>query len=524
LDSASERAYQPVLISALLHSGFSVLHNTSHNMMELGKDVVVRDPHGKLLALQLKGNPSTRLSTSGYHDILPQLMQLIINPIPKIISGKLAEKHIPILVTNGEIEEAVQHAIETLNSSFPVQYPAATPLEVWNRGKLLNMFCAVAENVWPTDLDSQIALLSALASNPKKSAAEFDVQNICTSTLKWNEKPSNAAALQRISGLGLIISIYVSNYLNLGNYFEAIKVKTIALGIVAGYIEKYKLVSKKIDATYTFLRNDLFSLLSLFSNGIVEHFDDKPFLNKNPFDEFGILAARKSLVTALLAINFLNLRSDVSDQMRAIICAPINYKFLLSERLVPSFLAIFWAKEFLSSTRENDLECVRVLASLINGTKNGTLPSPYYSLEEVVKWHYKTYLGARWHEIDHDDQRHLSHFARTIHALLAKRNWKQTCKFVWPDLTRTMEVYVIPDDYCEFAFAKIDNASEQTKAVTYPMTWDTLLIGIQAAAPPKVPKLLLQDKSLLLLLAVFLPYRATYDVVMHLDKEWGVFW
>lgn len=87
LDSASERAYQPALVSALAHHGYKILHNTSHNLLELGKDVICFDKSGNLLALQLKGNPGGRFTISQWHELHNQILQLVTMPVPRSLSG-----------------------------------------------------------------------------------------------------------------------------------------------------------------------------------------------------------------------------------------------------------------------------------------------------------------------------------------------------------------------------------------------------------------------------------------------------
>jgi hypothetical protein len=44
LDSQTERRYQPAFIQLLVPEGWSVLHNTRHSPIELGKDVIARAP------------------------------------------------------------------------------------------------------------------------------------------------------------------------------------------------------------------------------------------------------------------------------------------------------------------------------------------------------------------------------------------------------------------------------------------------------------------------------------------------
>jgi hypothetical protein len=77
LDSAGERQYQFAFRNALLSAGYTIVHDTSHTALELGKDVIAIAPNGKLFAYQLKGNPGGRLTISQWHELLPQINALV---------------------------------------------------------------------------------------------------------------------------------------------------------------------------------------------------------------------------------------------------------------------------------------------------------------------------------------------------------------------------------------------------------------------------------------------------------------
>jgi len=113
LDSAGERQYQFAFRNALLSAGYTILHSTSIRL-RLGKDILAIAPNGELMAYQLKGNPSGRLTISQWQALLPQINTLVYQPAthPAIKAGT---PHTPVLVTNGEIHEDVQSAIASYN-------------------------------------------------------------------------------------------------------------------------------------------------------------------------------------------------------------------------------------------------------------------------------------------------------------------------------------------------------------------------------------------------------------------------
>lgn len=108
LDKINERGYQPAFCTALAAQGFTILHNTRHSPMELGKDVVARAANGQVNLYQLKGDPGGRMTGNEFRALIPQLDQLMTlawNAAAPLNS------EIPFLVTNGYVEEEARIAI-----------------------------------------------------------------------------------------------------------------------------------------------------------------------------------------------------------------------------------------------------------------------------------------------------------------------------------------------------------------------------------------------------------------------------
>lgn len=59
LDKASERSFQIPFCYMLSRQGYTIVHISSHNAMELGKDILAVDKSGTPCAFQLKGSNIT---------------------------------------------------------------------------------------------------------------------------------------------------------------------------------------------------------------------------------------------------------------------------------------------------------------------------------------------------------------------------------------------------------------------------------------------------------------------------------
>lgn len=529
LDSAGERAYQPALVSTLAQNGYNIIHNTSHNSLELGKDIICYSPEGELLALQLKGNPGTRLTMSQWHALQNQILQLVTTPIPRSITGRPTSQHTPIIVTNGEIEEDVHAAITNLNNELVPQYKHSRPIQVWSRGKLIELFTRATGSVWPTELNAQLGILKSIAAGGRRSLDLAEFHSVITGTLGLNDErpPSASRQIERALGLSVITSIYVSKYVRDGNLYEAIKAKTLALVNIVMYWHKngnhrYKscgnLSRQQVDV-FDLLKDDLFSLIAHFSRAIARKHSTQPWINGNIFAEFGVMHPRRMMVTAVLAAYYLEKRNECEGDVVDIINQQVDYPFLESEALVPSFLAVFWAKEHSQATRRNEVELISVLNTLIRSAETGDNISSYYSVSEAVACRRKMYLGRNWHEIDRDQRSGVSQFAYPLMLMIIKRNWKVMAKAFWPEVTRLVRQNTQLTNITDFGFFRTDNAKDLTKLVEYPKTWSQLTeeVGRKIEAP--YPNILICNKPLLILLLIFLPFRAKEDLILWLDRE-----
>ena len=519
LDSASERAYQPALVSALTHQGYKIIHNTSHNLLELGKDVICFDKSGNLLALQLKGNPGRRLTISQWHELHNQILQLVTMPVPRSLSGQARAKHIPILVTNGEVEEAVHAAIGIFNSEFVPQYPSAKPLEVWSRGQLIDLLAKTATSVWPTDLKTQISILRSITTSPKNSIDLSEFQEIILNTIKWDsEKTPSTQSIERACGLWAIVSIYASKYVEIANLYEVIKAKTIAICVIAGYWDRQKKITNNHRRVFSLMRNDIMSDVGRFSVGVARKFADRPFINDNVMTEFGIQAPRRMLVSAILAAYALERGRATEDEVRAALSASVDYPFLEAEGIVPAFLAVFWAKEKLFATRQNESELMSVMNTLIKSSQTGSNISSYYRLEDAIECRYSSYLGRAWHQINRENRRNMSQFSYVINLMLVRRNWKQTVKYFWPELTRVMRQNTILNNPSEFGLFRSNSARELHEITNLPKSWNDLTIESSVKSDFFVPNFLKRDPVLIILLILFFPHRANEQIVLGLDQ------
>src|SRR6266851_2491672 len=121
----------------LAADGHRVVHSTRHSPIEFGKDVItIKD--GVPCAFQLKGNPGSRLTLVQFREIQGQLLQLATQPI--VYPGiNPAVRHRCYLVTNGEVDEEAQRALDDVNRQLHAMGYEQDRIHLWSRGRLLEL-------------------------------------------------------------------------------------------------------------------------------------------------------------------------------------------------------------------------------------------------------------------------------------------------------------------------------------------------------------------------------------------------
>ncbi|HMG78611.1 MAG TPA: hypothetical protein VK591_08005 [Xanthobacteraceae bacterium] len=522
LDSAGERQYQFAFRNSLLTASYTILHDTSHTALELGKDVIAVAPNGELIAYQLKGNPGGRITISQWHELIPQINALVHQPIfhPAVKNGT---PHTPFLVTNGEIHEDVLAAIAAYNSSVSANSPKARGLRTIARGQLLRMFFDSADTLWPAGIQTQRNILNvyAAAGNDELPIREF--VEILSSVLRG--KYSDTA----IPAVHLVTAILASNWIGHENYFELVKMYTLLAISAACYQARWKRQRAKDKRFFDEIMFDVRSQTLSFIDDLLNNYKRPVFLNRDAFNEFGYYHPRKKMIAGVISAALLDrdmpLNQQQRDGLRDLVCNMKHSKFMLWEGIVPCCLAEFWALSNFQGTREPDRR-LAILANDIlnsNGQENPDyhLPGPYYSLGDVVRWKYKTLLQNFRSNIDQDDHYRRSWFVDAIFMVLVRRNYKQTCKLLWPSVTRFTHIRTQLPDSVSFGPMPCENAISEEKLIDTrtQKNWDDLTKEASETATPEIPTELLSRPFLTLLYCLFLPQRMDRNVILWLDRQ-----
>ena len=385
LDSQTERRYQPAFIQMLVSEGWTVLHNTRHSPIELGKDVIARDPNGVLYCFQLKGNPGSRVTKSEAAGLLVQFHELLTLPPGREFRKSPREKHVAVFVTNGEIDEEARLLFERAGEACGQPAVAASGYELWSRGKVLAMLNP-AMRVWPASLEGMRLILNLLAGDGREPPAPADISMIMASLLPpaGAKSPAKTAA---VSAMLVVAEIIKARWYAVENH-QALHAVTVLASVAALQLADNKHRLKMIES-YAPLA--LEHSAELLAEAKQRHFEpDLAWAERDILGEIDVMWERRRLVADCAAIALLG-RSELSPTLgryAAELVTRVTYQVMLwGQAQIPSLIIAFWARSLIDAGigKEFDLAATLEAVESANGgdDEQSVLPGPYYPWSDV---------------------------------------------------------------------------------------------------------------------------------------------
>lgn len=526
LDSQGERQYQAALVQALISDGWTILHNSRHSPIEYGRDVILRDRSGNLFALQLKGNPGTRLTKRQLQELLPQLRELIIVPLGDTYYKSAKEKATAVLVTNGVVDEEAEREIDLLRQLLPGS--RTSHLEVWSRGQLLDLFIRHARRVWPTSLEGVRSLLELHSQSGDGPPDPILVAKICEDSLRDAiASKSKKAKLAAIYQLAVLIEIMKGPWRARENYWGA-----YLIGVI-GYAYALQLAGTTSDTEKAFSRVSA----SIWDDGrdlIQEcmrkrYEPDKVWFEYDPFAEYVLMHQRRQEIATVCATVLLSGIDLVPEERRfAVRVLEANLKGfdLWGEAQVPALVVQYIALgRYQGGDWIDDRMAGLVLAIALrqhSKDKSKHLPSPYYKFEDAF-FHSNGIRWAKGAGLSRDGFSDRSSMCWPVFLLLSKRNRKRTCRTLWPAVSKLVHESLTGVGLAFFSPSLARVGHHRTRTL-YSMGWHELVS--EACRLPDTPELEGLDlwAPLVAAYVAAVPYRASPDVLLLLDAWMSKTW
>ena len=264
LDSIGERGYQPAFVQMLGGEGHTVVHSTRHSPIEFGKDVISIDADGVPCAYQLKGNHGARLTLSQWREIRDQITELVEQPI--VYPGVADIPHKCYLVTNGEVDEEVQRAIDDLNRNYERRsFHPNQRVKVISRGTLLSWANKHAGDYWPDDFsvhEKLIRMYNVDGRDPPDLELFSDaIAQILRIPPEEKKVPQTVFHRSMLSA-AIFVSLATRNYVREDNHNAIVGVWTTLLASYAGASERHGTpLEGKFRLPYELVRSVVFDSL-----------------------------------------------------------------------------------------------------------------------------------------------------------------------------------------------------------------------------------------------------------------------
>lgn len=528
LDSQTERRYQSAFIQMLVAKRWIVLHNTRHSPIELGKDVIARDPSGVLHAFQLKGNPGTRLRKSEAQSILPQIVELISAQVPSLYLKSSSEKFVAVLVTNGEVDEEANVLLRQTTVSIEQGTLPASAFEIWSRGRLLADMSAMVSSIWPTSVEGIRKILNLNASNGFEIAPYLEVAEALRQASNANGNPKNESARNAaITSILLLLEIIKAPWRQTGNHYSLFLISVI------GFVHCMPLARTKKSRGYlsAYQAIAINHAIDLIHDAHDQHYDPEyAWEQSDLFSEIDFMSERRRLIAdccAAIVLSGAETASDMSQYVTRMISVSVEKPVLWGFGGVPALIVRWWAHTRLVVGLQSELVLARSLIALlrISDRRNAGMrgiPAPYYSFEECWPW-WRNERNSESDQIFSDSFRSRVWFGRPMLFMLAKRNLKQVCKLIWPDFSRqTHEEADLPDHI--FFSPALTREGKMTTLTLYSEDWKCLVTkGVEAGDAV----FLEEYTEFAWVIAAYIsivPYRAWTSVLMWLDANLNQTW
>jgi hypothetical protein len=529
LDSAKERTFQGPFCQMLASQGYTILHMTRHCGMEMGKDVIARAPDGVTCAYQLKTTNGPRITLSQWQsEIQSQVLSMVTQPVvhPSVPGD---EPHRSYLVTNRDIDEEVQRAIDDLNRRWKRNRFTHFGLRTVVRGEMLHMASELRSGLWPSEQRDTNSLLHMFLADGRGTVPLSRLATLLEGTLgldRTGGHPTRSESKRRLASAALLCSVALSNYTLVGNFAREVEGLTMLMSYVLAYAERHRLSVADWKNEFRITVDSIYDRLMRLQQELSKR---SHLMEGEKLADLAIHGARVTICLgymSILGLWRLNdcIEQDGVDEQISSFCEKYRTKAeLWGESAVPFHLAHFWYWSRTSGSGDPDLLIRDLLYYVCSHNKRGSespLASPYYSYEEIRE--RAPGLGAT--PIT-DAFAGRSATASALLHLLVRKNMKQSAKTIWPEYSRLMSEENIPRPKWHF-YRWRNRTSGLNRWIYSPLTkqWSDLLTEAYEVSGRELPRLIREQPVLLLLLLCVYPHRLTAGVTRWLDSKLGKAW
>ena len=523
LDNTSERSFQQPYCYILSTEGHTIIHSTRHSAMEMGKDIITIGPDGTPCAFQLK---SGNISLAKWRNEVASQTSDLVNLRVTHPSVDSSMHHRSYLVTNGRIEEEVSRAIDDRNRTWASQGQSYLHLKTIVRGELLAKAKELGTDLWPSELNDIKTLLEMFLESGKGILPKAKLASLLEASFSLDSKnaPSQNYCRRMIASTGLLCAIAISSFSNQNNHVAETETWILYIAYVLALAEKWNLTPEIYDNEFEIATQSIYYSLSNLCNEIKER---EYLVEGDPLTDSYIHSIRVTWLLGLMSIYALwrcrdEIDKDEIDDFLREFCKEKQQELeLWGEAAIPQFLAFFWCFRKINATRKPvDLlhRLISTICELNHPRVQAPLASPYYEAEELLPHLFAPILGLPEEPLE-DTFTCKSHALEGLVHLFVRRNWHQTMKLLWPNVTRLAFVSFEPENLWDFYRWRNKEGTVKIVFPKHKQEWEKLKALSFESEGSCIPPTIKNDPILLLLFLCVYPHRMNAEIIRWLDTQ-----
>ena len=340
-----------------------------------------------------------------------------------------------------------------------------------------------------------------------------------------NEKaPSENRCRRIIASAALLCTIATSSFTNENNHVAEIEAWVLYIAYVFALVEKWGLSGNVYKSELEIATQSLYNSLANLCNEIM---DREELIEGDILADSYIYKVRITWLLGLMGIYALWRRRDevpkneVDDFLREFCKEKRHQLQLWGEAAIPQFLAFFWYFRKINATPEPDALLRGLISSICKLNHPNTevfLANPYYEAEETLPHLLAPVLGSFGDPLE-DIFTGKSYALKGLVHLFVRRDWKQTMKSLWPNVTRLDFVSFEPANFCEFYRWRSEEGTNRTVIPKRTQEWEELKAASLESDGACIPPTIKNDPILLLLFLCVYPHRMNAEIMRWLDTQ-----
>lgn len=445
LTSANELTYQIPFCEVLVARGYDVLHVSAHGRGEHGKDVIARNPKGRLCTFQLKGGD---ISLSDWRNIRGEIEELVELPvrIPGVSEG---ERHVPYLVTNGEIRGDALESIVRYQKVW--RRRGCGRLRIISRRTLLHLFLRANARFLPTALAEFREFVELFVADfhdrvPREKLATL-LEKVAPTA---DSARSETKVTRALAGVAVVAGYIAEQYERADNYVSAAEAWTVAAATILHLAERDGLAASAYAGVLRLLGLAVDRNLDALVNEALTRDDltEGTFGIADPI----VYGARVSLTFGWLAVAahrraLAGQRAPDATAVRRLLRREFSGLRFAGEVDWPSVLLLSLYVEHLDGSPAAEALLQLWVRGILAANREGRhgAPSPYWLHERVI-----ALLNGLLAPSDEEDFRGHTCTVPSAMDMLVRRLRRQLVAQLWPSVSRLHWCDFRPDTSADY--------------------------------------------------------------------------